>query len=370
MKQLTPVAILIPSFNPDARLVDLIVSIRQLCDYPIILINDGSRSENLPFFEKAAEFPNIIYLKHSVNLGKGRALKTGFNDFLNRFPDGVGVCTADGDGQHLPEDIIKCCDALKNNPQSLILGVRNFSESGVPWKSFWGNTLTRIVFRLVGIRISDTQTGLRGIGSDFMKTLMNSFGERFEYETVMLLDAAQYKVPFHEVPIQTVYLDGNSETHFNPFKDSIRIYNVILKRSLGQFLRFLISGLLSFAVDIGLFSLLFYVIVPSIGLPRLITSVSIARACSLVVNYLINHNFVFGHHYKTGKMGTWGAFGGYLLLCGMIMGLSYYLTRGFLFLFPSLSAVLCKTIADIICFFVSFFIQKKVIFVHHNKEQD
>ena len=202
-----------------------------------------------------------------------------------------------------------------------------------------------------------------------MKTLMNSFGERFEYETVMLLDAAQYKIPFLEVPIQTVYLDGNSETHFNPFKDSIRIYNVILKRSLGQFLRFSISGLLSFAVDISLFSLLFYVIVPTIGLPRLITSVAIARACSLVVNYLLNHNFVFGHQYKTGKMGTWKSFGGYLLLCGIIMGLSYYLTRGFLFVFPSWNAVLCKTIADIICFFVSFFIQKKLIFVHvHQKK--
>ena len=203
-----------------------------------------------------------------------------------------------------------------------------------------------------------------------MKLLMNSFGERFEYETVMLLDASQQKIPFYEVPIQTVYLDGNSETHFNPFKDSIRIYNVILKRSLGQFLKFSISGLLSFAVDIGLFSLLFYLIVPKIGLPRLITSVAIARACSLVVNYLLNHTFVFGHNYRTGKMGTWGSFGGYLLLCGVIMGLSYFLTRGFLFVFPSWNAVLCKTIADVICFFVSFFIQKKIIFVHNNQKKD
>ena len=355
------VAILIPSLNPNARLVNLVSSLRKLSDAPIILVNDGSRKENLHFFEDAAKLPDVFLLHHGVNLGKGRALKTGFNDFLMRFPNGIGVCTADGDGQHLPEDIIKCCEALKNNPHSLVLGVRDFSGHQIPWKSYFGNTLTSTVFRLFGMKISDTQTGLRGISADFMKQTMNSFGERFEFETVMLLDARDHHIPVLEVPIQTVYLDGNSETHFNPFKDSIRIYSVIIRRCLEQFLKFSISGLLSFCVDISLFSLLFYIIVPRLGLPRLIVSVAIARACSLIINYFLNRNYVFRQNKRpdgTGKLATWKSFACYLLLCGFIMGMSYYLTRGFLFLFPSWNAVICKTSADVICFLLSFFSQK------------
>ena len=362
MDSSSTVAILIPSLNPNSQLPELVAKIRHLCNYPIILVDDGSNKNNACFFEEAAKNKNVILIHHAVNLGKGRALKTGFNDYLNRFPDGIGVCTADGDGQHLPEDIIKCCDALKENPRSLVLGVRNFSEPGVPWKSYFGNTLTSTVFRLIGKKISDTQTGLRGIGSEFMKQLMNSFGERFEFETVMLLDAAQWKICTHEVPIQTVYLNSNSETHFNPLKDSIRIYRVILKRSLGQIVRFSFSGLISFSVDISLYSLLFYYIVPRLGLPRLFVSVAVARACSLVVNYLLNHNFVFKQNSGTGRIASWHSFGGYLLLCGFIMCISYYLTRGFLYLCPSWNAVLCKTVADIVCFFISFSVQKRIIF--------
>ena len=362
------VAILIPSLNPNIRLVNLVSALRKLCDAPIILVDDGSRKENQHFFEEAAKLPDVFLLHHSVNLGKGRALKTGFNDFLVRFPNGIGVCTADGDGQHLPEDIIKCCDALRNHSDSLVLGVRDFSGHQIPWKSYFGNTLTSTVFRLFGMKISDTQTGLRGISAAFMKQTMNSFGERFEFETVMLLDARDCKIPILEVPIQTVYLDGNSETHFNPIKDSFRIYSVILRRCLTQFLKFSISGLLSFCVDISLFSLLFYIIVPRLGLPRLIVSVAVARACSLILNYLLNRNYVFRQnklHDGIGRLVNWKSFVCYLLLCGFIMGLSYYLTRGFLFLFPNWNAVFCKTLADIICFFLSFFSQKKM---YRNKD--
>jgi len=365
MAQSSTVAILIPSLNPEVKLVNLVASLRERSDCPIILVDDGSRPEKRHFFEEAAQQPDVILLHHSVNLGKGRALKTGFNEFLQRYPDGIGVCTADGDGQHLPEDIIRCCDALRDNPQSLVLGVRDFSESGVPWKSYFGNTLTRNVFRLAGLKISDTQTGLRGISRDLMKKLMNSVGERFEFETVMLLDAVQNGISFHEVTIKTVYLDGNSETHFDPLKDSIRIYKVILSHGFRQLFKFTVSGLISFGVDIGLFAILFYRIVPFLGLPRLITSVAVARACSLVVNYLLNHNYVFKA--QPGKVGSWLSFGNYLLLCGIIMLLSYGLTRLFLTCFPTNNAVLCKTMADVICFFVSFMAQKKIIFAQKKR---
>ena len=358
------IAIVIPSLNPDSHLPDLVMNLRSRCDYPIILINDGSRQENLKYFNEAAGLSDVILLHHSTNLGKGRALKTGFYEFLKLFPDGIGVCTADGDGQHRPDDIIKCCKALKEKPTSLILGVRDFSLPGIPWKSVYGNTLTRFIFRLAGVSISDTQTGLRGIGSIFLKELTNIQGDRFEWETMMLLDAEQAGIPFFEVPIQTVYLDGNSETHFNPVKDSFLIYCVILKHCFKRFIHFSISGLISFVVDITLYSILFYIIVPKLGLPRLITSVAVARACSLIVNYFLNRYFVFGH--AKGNIDSLRSFSGYLILCGLIMGLSYCLTRWFLIICPSWNAVLCKMIADVICFVVSFFVQKKIIF-HHRK---
>ena len=217
-------AIVIPSLNPDHNLVSLVTSLRKETSIPIIVVNDGSRPECDALFERLSQENDVTILRHAVNCGKGRACKTAFNYYLNTYPDGPGVVTCDADGQHSPDDIIRGIRELSANPDSLILGCRDFSSQGVPWKSSFGNNVTRFVYALCTRKfIGDTQTGLRGIPRDFLKYLLTVDGERFEFETLMLLECVALKIPIREYPIATIYIDSNRETHFRPIKDSLMI---------------------------------------------------------------------------------------------------------------------------------------------------
>ena len=99
--------------------------------------------------------------------------------------------------------------------------------------------LQKFVFKLLyGTSITDTQTGLRGFPNSIIPLMVDIDGERFEYETKMLIEVIDHKVPIDEVTIETIYFDNNAETHFNPIKDSIRIYKVIF----ASFFKFVLSS--------------------------------------------------------------------------------------------------------------------------------
>ena len=107
---------------------------------------------------------------------------------LESCPDVQGVITIDGDGQHLTEDIIACGERMLKEGNKVILGCRDFDQPGVPPRSVAGNKTTSRMFRLFyGIRLSDTQTGLRAIPRAWLEPFCRIEGERFEYETNMLL---------------------------------------------------------------------------------------------------------------------------------------------------------------------------------------
>ena len=358
------IAIVIPTLNPSGKILQLIRDIREMIGCPLIVVNDGSRQECSGIFEqlKKSGLADLTVLEHAVNLGKGRALKTAFNYFLLNYPDGVGVVTCDGDGQHAPEDIRACAESLLRHPAVLTLGVRDFSAENVPFKSRFGNKLTVAVFKSYGLSISDTQTGLRGIPSDTMKMLMNVRGERFEYETEMLISCHDRHVGFVEVPINTVYIDDNAETHFNPIVDSAKIYAVIFRHLSKRLLKFGLSGIVSAGVDISIFYLLFHHAFAGAMHGRLFWSVLISRALSLCVNYSLNLNFVFRRGGESGSFWSARSFAKYLALCVVVMLISYSLTKMGNICFPDQEIVVIKILSDIIAFLVSFYVQQVVVF--------
>ena len=238
------IPIIIPAYEPDNRMIDLIRHIRSDYDGDIIIVNDGSDASFDTLYEQAAEYGCTI-LRHDTNSGKGRALKTAFHYCLTRFPDLTGCITADSDGQHTAEDILRCMDTLQEHPDKLILGCRNFRGADVPRKSRFGNLMTCHACRLLcGLNISDTQTGLRGIPAPFMQELLSVRGERFEFETRMLI-ASKQRYDILEFPIRAVYdSKNNHQTHFDPLRDSLRIYRIF-----GEvFLRFFLSSVTSCGV--------------------------------------------------------------------------------------------------------------------------
>lgn len=234
MQKVKDVIVVIPSYNPDDKLVNLV---EELVDYgfeKIVIVNDGSAPESLAYFEKVAKKKECTLLVHEINKGKGRALKTAFS-YCEGVRECCGVITVDGDGQHLTKDIVACVEAMYHNKKKVILGVRDFSAQNVPLRSKFGNEITKKVFYILcGIRLSDTQTGLRGIPVEYLNQFISYQGERYEYETNMLLMMKKHSIEWEEVKISTVYLDNNAKSHFNTIKDSWRIYKTILaaKRKL------------------------------------------------------------------------------------------------------------------------------------------
>ena len=185
------IPIIIPAYEPDERLLELLKDLSESRLGPVIIVDDGSGEQYSDIFTEAENYLKTtggVLLRHEVNRGKGRALKTAFAHVLDHEPDAIGCVTADSDGQHSVECITKCMNALSERPDNLILGVRDFSGEEVPFKSRFGNNLTiKICSFLCGVKVTDTQTGLRGIPRAFMRDLLDVEGERFEFETRMLI---------------------------------------------------------------------------------------------------------------------------------------------------------------------------------------
>ena len=275
------IPVLVPVYKPEASFVgfikELASSLKGL-DCPIVVINDGNPRDSGEF-EEIGGTGDIVLLSHAVNLGKGRALKTGINFVLCEYPDAEGCVTCDADGQHSVPDIRRVVGELQDRKDELVLGCRDLRE-GIPLRSRFGNRFTSFIFKiLTGISIADTQTGLRGIPATLMRDCVRLEGERYEFETNMLLEAKRSGVGLRQIPIQTIYINKNESSHFNPILDSLRIYRLIIK--------FLFSSILSCIIDFCLFSLIFFLS------GNVALSLVFARIVAVLVNFKVNKDFVF-----------------------------------------------------------------------------
>ena len=273
---------LIPSYQPDAHLIEVLESLSKL-GMEEVVVDDGSGMGYRPLFDLAPAGTTLI--SYVNNCGKGVALKVGLKYIQEHYPSDTIVVTVDGDGQHAAVDAERCAEMAAENPAALVLGCRTFDAEGIPWRSRVGNLITRLVFKLSsGKYVSDTQTGLRAFSAGFISTFLDVGGERYEYEMNVLLACAEDSVDFAEVPIQTIYMDDNERSHFHPVRDSFLIYRNILK--------FVGSSFLSFLVDYGLFGLLTVVLAP-VGAASVIASNVLARVASATFNYTLNRRYVF-----------------------------------------------------------------------------
>ena len=182
MTEKRKIPVVIPAYEPDEKLLGLLGELKKEGIAPVIVVDDGSGPKYRKLFDRAEKEFGAKVLRHAVNLGKGRALKTAFNECLQSGGEIIGCVTADSDGQHTAASIRKCMEAMREHPLALVLGCRNFDQKDVPARSAFGNKLTRLVLQyLAGVSVSDSQTGLRGIPRGLMARLMNVSGERFEF---------------------------------------------------------------------------------------------------------------------------------------------------------------------------------------------
>jgi dolichol-phosphate mannosyltransferase len=216
---------MIPTLNPPSNFPKLTSLLEDRGFSKILVINDGSHESKSPIF-RAIEKEGIKIIHLSKNMGKGAALKTGYqyiHDMADKNIEWVLAC--DDDGQHSLFDIEKI--ALKatqvdveKRQVDLILGCRSFDKD-IPFKSYIGYLFFKLLFMLFYFKkLSDTQTGLRCVRSKRLYDLVKISGMRFSFETLCLQYFLKNKLNIEEVPIETIYVQNNISTRFKAFKDS------------------------------------------------------------------------------------------------------------------------------------------------------
>ena len=362
MNDKTP--IIIPAYEPDERMILLIEDLVKAGQKKIIIVDDGSGEKYSGLFARAKELiaPEGTVISYSENKGKGGALKTAFSYVLKNMPGVTGTVTADSDGQHTVECIKSVEQKLLENPKSLVLGVRSFDKEGIPWKSEFGNKLTRKVLRYVsGIKVSDTQTGLRGIPLSFLPECLAIRENRFEYEMEVLLRTSG-KIKITETPIKTVYdSKENHQTHFNPFVDSLKVYRVLCKR----FFIFIFSSFSASIIDLTLFTLFCFLLKERFPEIYIIIATVLARIISACYNYAMNYKNVFQSKSKVSSSGS-----KYALLAVLQMSCSALMVNSGKIIMPFMPETVIKIVVDTLLFFVSYKIQQKFVYPLRSKKSD
>ena len=340
------VPIVIPAYQPGDSLDQLVDLLLASGAEAIILVDDGSGAQFAARFDRLSELPGVHLLRHAVNLGKGAALKMAMNFALVTFPGCRGVVTADADGQHDPEDILRVAEKLRNDSHALLLGVRQF-QGTVPWKSRIGNSLTRGLLHLVaGQKLADTQTGLRGIPASLIGHLLRVPSTGYEFELDMLMACKYQGCPIEQIPIRTIYENGNRGSHFHPVFDSMRIYFLLL--------RFSVLSLLTAVLD----NLIFAVSLSYTG--SIAQSQVLARVVAMVFNYLGARGAVFHSRQRHAVV-----LPKYVALVA-VNGLLSYIFLQFLHLRLGLQPIPAKLLAEGILFIANFAIQRDFVFTRRS----
>ncbi len=381
--------VVIPAYEPDEKLLGVLRDFIAQTSYHIVVVNDGSSDACRPVFDAVKELSRVTLLEHEQNRGKGAALKTAFAYIAENHPDEDGILTVDADGQHLMPDCIKVCGAYEAHPDLLITGSRRF-KGKVPLRSRLGNGITRGVFRLTtGKKVYDTQTGLRAFSVSRIPEMLALTGDRYEYEIHQLLHCCTKSTGVYEVPIETVYIDDNSSSHFNALHDSIKIYKVIFRFLGPTFLKFMSTSFLSFLIDFLSFCLIFYGTIAAFGgfgiakemfsfrrevsekwaetllalnpivffgggsVLRMVCLV-LARVISGFCNYLMNRRFVFQGSRKDRNLLK------YALVAFSVLLLNWLFIE--LFTHFGVPAWIANILSQLICYPVSFLLQRTVVF--------
>lgn len=346
VERLDDYVVLIPAYNPDRALVKLIRELKVKGFVHVVVVNDGSvETCRTVFDEVKADVSTVI--EHEQNAGKGASLKTGLRHIVNTYPKTNGVITVDADGQHLPADVYNLYTEGVKWPHHLIMGCRDFSSPAIPVRSRFGNQMTRwVMLAGSGLRLKDTQTGLRVIPLRYAKQLIDVPGNRYEFEMNMLTFTKRLQVPIHQTPIQTVYVNENASSHFRPILDSILIYRMFLAYSL--------SSVASFLMDIGVYALLIFLLDPWFESTHVIVATVLARIVSSLFNYYVNRRVVFQSKAKRSMLKYFGLVGVQMVMSAILVYVMFLLLQD--------GEVILKVVVDSVLFVLSYYVQKKWVF--------
>lgn len=219
---------LIPAYEPDEKLIALVRELKSFY-FDILIVDDGSGPEYTEIFDRCREFAGVI--GYEKNAGKGCALKTGMKYIRDNYPECTGFVTADADGQHSVKDICRVRDELVGGAD-FVVSVRGLRKEA-PLRSRVGNGLSKFMFTIANARyLPDNQSGLRGFDVRHIDWMLKVGGEKYDYELNIILIAEKQGIKVRKVPIDTIYFDNNSGSHFRTIPDTLRIYKTYFKTNI------------------------------------------------------------------------------------------------------------------------------------------
>ena len=237
MKKIQYVA-LVPAYEPDEKLKKVVEDLKGK-EFDVIVINDGSDIKYDEIFNTCG----TKVISYPTNRGKGYAIKKGIEYVKDNYSDYI-IVIVDCDGQHQASDALNLCNYVKEHPDTLAIGKR-LRKDNVPLRSKIGNAITKYIVSLATEEdIYDTQSGLRAFEEQLTEYMLETKGDRFEYEMNILLGLKARNIKYKEIEIKTIYIDNNKGSHFNPIKDSSRIYKQIIKYKRLSILLFILEFVL------------------------------------------------------------------------------------------------------------------------------
>jgi len=220
-------AAVIPAYQDEKHIGDIVRRTRERLDC-VLVVDDGSSDQTA---QRAREAGAEVII-HNQNRGKGEAIKTGLGHWLGR--EVTWVSLLDSDGQHLPEEIDRFLAAAACATQpTFLIGNRMNDLTGMPFiRRVVNRYMSSQISRLCGQGIPDTQCGFRMVDRQLVPELLSG-GNRFEYETEVLIIASRRGYKIESVPITTVYSDQVSKIH--PIRDALRFLKLMWRyRTLGR----------------------------------------------------------------------------------------------------------------------------------------
>jgi glycosyltransferase involved in cell wall biosynthesis len=219
---LDKICILIPAYNAEETLGSVLKKIEPL-KMDTIVVNDGSSDET----KRVASENGAQLLEHPLNLGKGAALRTGFQYILQKGYQ--VVITLDADGQHDPSEIPSLLKIFQSvNPDILIASRAAEFGKMTFLRRFWNRLGVKAVARLCHSDITDSQSGFRLIRTEVLKAVDLSTS-RFETELELLIKACKKGFGVLSVPIKTQKVDGTGSSHFRPVIDTWLVCKIFLR---------------------------------------------------------------------------------------------------------------------------------------------
>ena len=231
------IAVIVPCYNTSRTSMDVIRQALTIVD-AVLAVNDGSTDDTAAHLDESGA--RCLHLPE--NRGKGVALRAGIEEVL-KGPSGMlaapfeYIVTLDGDGQHNPKDIPRLYDCARRSSADLVIGGRNVSL--MPPKSKFGNRFSRDLFQLAtGVFVPDTQSGFRLMSTPLARALLDVVRwRRYETEFDILFRTVALGFRIETVEIPTIYFDENRGSHFNPFRDSMRVFAVTSRYLFVRFTR-------------------------------------------------------------------------------------------------------------------------------------